>query len=362
MKIGQHTVSNRLVLAPLTRFRAQDLTHVPLPFVKDYYVQRASTPGTLLITEGTIVAGPGGGWTNAPGIWSDEQIAAWKEIVAAVHAAGGVFYMQLFASGRAGDADVLQREGGWEPKGPSAISAGADSPVPVELTQGEIAEWIKDFAQAARNAVFGAGFDGVEVHGANGYLIDQFTQDTSNQRQDAWGGSVEKRASFALEVTKAVIAAVGPERVGFRISPFSDFQGMKMKDPLPQFTHLVSELKKLDLAYLHIVESRISGASEGGGTESILPLVKIWDKTSPVLIAGGFTPDSAKHLVDKELPNQDVAVVFGRSFLATPDLVFRIAHDISLNPYDRSKFYAPKQKEGYLDYPFSKEFLAQQQV
>lgn len=360
MRLGRHILSNRLVLAPLTRFRAADRSHVPLPFVKDYYVQRASTPGTLLITEGTLVAARGCGWSNAPGIWSHDQVAAWKQVVEGVHEAGGVVFMQLAASGRVADPAVLQEAGNFKVTGPSPIAADPQSGVEVHaLSEEEIWEYVRDFAQAAKNAVEGAGFDGVEVHGANGYLIDQFTQDTANQRTDSWGGSIEKRSKFALEVVKAVVEAVGKEKVGYRISPFSDFQGMKMKDTTSQFTHLVSELKDLDLAYLHVVESRISGAMEGPGKESVYPFVQAWGNKSPVLLAGGFDPDSARRAVDEEYQNQDVAIVFGRHFLATPDLVYRVRHGLTLNAYDRNTFYAAKQREGYVDYPFSKEFLAE---
>lgn len=226
------------------------------------------------------------------------------------------------------------------------------------MTEEEIQEYIGWYAQAAKNAI-AAGFDGVEVHGANGYLVDQFLQDVSNKRTDAWGGSVEKRARFGLEVTKAVIAAVGVEKVGIRLSPYSEFQGMKMADPVPQYTYYTNELKKLNLAYLHVVEGRIDGNADTPSKDSIKFIADIWGKTSPVLIAGGFKADSAYKLVDEEYKDQDVVVVFGRYFIANPDLVFRVKEKIEFNAYDRDTFYNKGETRGYTDLPFSKEWLAQ---
>lgn len=228
------------------------------------------------------------------------------------------------------------------------------------MTEDEIQAYIKNYAQAAKNAI-AAGFDGVEVHGANGYLIDQFTQDVSNKRTDQWGGSVENRARFGISVAKAVVEAVGAEKVGMRISPFSTFQDMKMEDPKPQFTYLVSELKKLKLSYIHIVEGRgIGGLATPPPEESIDFLVELWGKTSPVLLASGFSPETAiKRSDDETVKGREVAIVFGRLFISNPDLVFRIKQGIPLLPYDRSKFYLPKQEDGYTTYPFSKEFEAQ---
>jgi NADPH2 dehydrogenase len=253
-------------MAPLTRLRADD-AHVPLPFVAEYYAQRASVPGTLLLSEATFIAPHGGGLGNVPGIWNSEQIAAWKTVTSAVHAKGSFMFLQLWAMGRAGSAESLDKEFGLTVPSASDIAfEGGDKPV--ALTEEEIWNFVGYYKQAAINAIE-AGFDGVEVHGANGYLIDQFTQDTCNQRTDGWGGSIEKRARFGLEVTKAVVAAVGKEKVGIRLSPYSHFQGMKMKDPIPQFEYFAGELKKLGLAYLHLVESRIAGNADTESTEKI---------------------------------------------------------------------------------------------
>lgn len=229
------------------------------------------------------------------------------------------------------------------------------SATPEALTEEEIKSYIANYAQAAKNAI-AAGFDGVEIHGANGYLIDQFTQDTCNKRTDSWGGSVENRARFGIEVAKAVTAAVGSERTGMRLSPYSTFQAMKMDDPVPQFSYLAENLKAIKLAYLHVVESRVSGIADTESTEKVDFLIDIWGKTSPIFIAGGFTSASAKKAVDEEYTNKDVAVVFGRYFISNPDLVFKIEKDIKLTPYNRDTFYNPKKAEGYTDYPFSAEF------
>jgi len=357
LKLGNVQLQNRVVLAPLTRFRADD-EHVPLPFVPEYYAQRASVPGTLLITEATFISPQAGGYSNVPGIYNQAQIESWKKVTEAVHAKGSFIYLQLWALGRAADPGQLKKELGDDAKVVSASNIPFEGgATPTGLNEEEIHQYIKDYAQAAKNAIE-AGFDGVEVHGANGYLVDQFTQDVSNDRTDAWGGSVEKRAKFGIEVTKAVVEAVGAERTGIRLSPFSDFQGMKMKDPVPQFTYLATELKKLKLAYLHVVESRITGNADVESTQGIDFLVDLWDNQSPFLAAGGFKPDSAKKAADEEYKDKDVAIVFGRYFISNPDLVFRIEKGIELTPYDRDLFYNKTQKHGYIDWAFSKEFEA----
>ena len=342
-------------MAPLTRFRATD-THVPLPIATEYYSQRASVPGTLLITEATFISPRASGYANIPGIWSAAQIAAWRAITTAVHAQHSFIYLQLGALGRAADP-ALVRAAGADFVSSSAVPMAADAPTPRAMTEAEIGEFVQDFAQAARNAIE-AGFDGVEIHGANGYLVDQFTQDTCNERTDGWGGSVEGRARFALEVARACAQAVGPERVGIRLSPFSTFQAMGMEDPQPTFEYLVRGLKELKLAYLHLVESRISGNADVEATEKVNFLVDIWGKTSPVFLAGGFKPDSAKRAVDEEFADNDVAIVFGRHFISNPDLPYRIRENIPLAPYDRDTFYKVKSPDGYNDYPFSNEFEA----
>ena len=292
---------------------------------------------------------------NVPGIWNNDQIDGWKKIVDRVHKAGSHIYLQLWALGRVANPQIKAAEGTGDVHSSSPTPYSPASPVPREMTEDEIQQYISDYATAAKNAMQ-AGFDGVEIHAANGYIIDQFTQDVCNKRTDKWGGSIENRSRFAIEVTKAVAAAVGADKTGIRLSPFSDFQGMKMKDPMPQFTHLTQELKKLNIAYLHLVESRISGNADIEATEKIDPLVDVWGKTSPVLIAGGFKPDSAKKAVDEEYKDKDVAIVFGRYFIPNPDLVYRIERGIELRKYERDLFYKVKSPEGYIDYDFSEQW------
>ncbi|RKF63006.1 Chanoclavine-I aldehyde reductase easA [Erysiphe neolycopersici] len=358
LQIGKLKLENRLVLAPLTRLRA-DANHVPLPIVSEYYAQRASSPGTLLITEATFIAPEAGGYDNPPGIWSKEQIESWKNVTKSVHEKKSFIFLQLWALGRVASIEVLKKELGENAKvvGPSKIPiSNGESPMP--LTEEEIQNYIGYYRQAAINAIE-AGFDGVELHAANGYLIDQFIQEVTNDRTDSWGGSIEKRARFAIDVTKAVVEAIGPEKTGIRISPFSNFQEMGVKEPKPQFLYLAQELKKLNIAYLHVVCSRVNGVIDQEETEKLDFLIDIWADKNPILIAGGFTTASAKQAVDVEYPDKNIAVVFGRYFISNPDLVFRIRHGIELAPYDRSTFYLPLQEKGYTTYPFSKEYLAQ---
>ncbi|KAL5347128.1 hypothetical protein ACLOAV_007435 [Pseudogymnoascus australis] len=351
LSLGNHTLQHRLALAPLTRFRTTD-AHVPLPMVATYYAQRAAAPGTLLISEATYVSPAAVGYKHAPGIYNAAQIAAWKPVTEAVHARGGVIFSQLWALGRTADKEGAESEG-QTVKAPSAIAVPG-GPLPEALTEEEIQQYIRDYAQAARNAIE-AGFDGVEVHNANGYLPHQFLEEVSNQRTDHWGGSVEKRSRFGIAVVKAVVEAVGAEKVGIRLSPYFKSYGMNVVDPTEQFTYFVNELKKFDIAYLHLVEGRFDGTKEE--RDSVRFLAEVWGKEKPLLIAGGFNAESAKEVV-KEYEGFKLVVVFGRHFIANPDLVFRIRENVALTPYNRNTFYNAMQEEGYTDYPFSKEFLA----
>jgi NADPH2 dehydrogenase len=357
LTIGSTTLAHRIALAPLTRFRATD-EHVPITsLVGQYYNQRAAVPGTLLITEATFIAPQAGGTPNVPGIYSTDQINAWKKVTEGVHANGSKIFLQLWALGRAASADQLKKEFGDKARVVSASDIpfeGGSKPSP--LSEDEVREYVKLYAQAAKNAIE-AGFDGVEIHGANGYLLDQFTQDVSNQRTDAYGGSIEKRARFPLEVAKAVADAVGADRVGYRISPFSEFQGMRMKEPLPQFKYLVQGLKELDLAFLHLVEARITGNDDNPSSERITSLVEQWtDGGKTAFVAGGYKADNVNEVVDEMYKGRNVGVVFGRYFISNPDLVFRLKEGIKLEPYDRSLFYNAGEAKGYVTYPFSKEF------
>ena len=351
ISLGRLRLQHRIAMAPLTRFRADD-NHVPLPSSTEYYVQRASTHGTLIIAEATQISPNHSIEGNAPGLWSKAQIDGWRKITDAVHAKGSFIYCQLFAPGRAGAKEGYPLYS----SSPTPMEPGAS--VPQEMTEAEIWACIAEFGAAAKNAIE-AGFDGIELHGANGYLIDQFTQDTCNKRTDAWGGSVENRSRFILEITKAVVEAIGGDRVGVRLSPWSTFQAMKMSGDvaLEQFSHIIGGLKALRLAYLHIVESRVINNIDCEKKEGLEFAFDIWQNQSPILLAGGFTAENARQAVDKDHKDHDVLVVFGRFFISNPDLVFRIRHGIKPSQYDRSTFYTPIQSKGYIDYPFSKEYL-----
>lgn len=353
LKIGNVELKHRIGMPSLTRLRAGD-DRVPTTLMKDYYGQRASVPGTLIITEGTLVSPSAcGAFPNAPGIWSKDQVAAWKAITNEVHSKGSFIFCQLFAMGRAADVEVAKAEG-ISIAAPSALPIDENSPVPKAMTVEEIKQMIRDFATASENAI-SAGFDGVECHGANGYLIDQFIQDVSNRRDDEYGGSVENRSRFANDVMKAMVDAVGAERVGLRLSPWSTFQGMRMEDPIPQFTDIISNASQLNLAYLHLVESRISGAEDSDSNDRLDFAYELWKR--PILVAGGFKPVEAQKLVDEEHPDKDIVVMFGRYFIANPDLVYRIKKGVELSAYNRKTFYISQSPVGYLDYPFSMEYL-----
>ncbi|KAJ8487870.1 hypothetical protein ONZ45_g14167 [Pleurotus djamor] len=354
-KVGRLDLQHRIILAPLTRHRATK-DFVPIvPMVAEYYAQRASTPGTLLITEATYVAPEAGGFEHAPGIWSEEQIAAWRQVTDAVHARGSYIYMQLWALGRAALHEVLSSQNLPYVSASDVPLSYQNNPPPRTLTIPEIHQFIRLFAKAAHNAVHLAGFDGVELHGAHGYLVDQFLQDTSNNRTDEYGGSIENRARFALEVIEAITKEIGQDRTGMRISPWSQWQEMRMKDPRPNFAYFVGQLKERfpDLAYLHVTEPRIN---DGLGVKEIEVvdeendfLRKAWgDK--PFISAGGHTRERALKAAEDGL-----LIGVGRHFLANPDLPLRWKLDLPLNPYNRPTFYLHGDDTGlgYTDYPFA---------
>ncbi|KAG8717614.1 hypothetical protein FRC08_007097 [Ceratobasidium sp. 394] len=351
LQIGDLTLQHRIVLAPLTRFRADD-AHVHRDLATEYYKQRSQVPGTLLITEATFIAAEAGGFANVPGIWSDDQIAAWKKVVDAVHANGSYIYLQLWALGRAADPAVIRAEG-HPYVSSSATRLEGQSEDPQALTKEDIKRYVSLYVQAAKNAVHKAGFDGVEIHSANGYLPDQFLQDTCNQRTDEYGGSVEKRARFTLEITDAVVAAVGVKKTGIRFSPWSRFQDMCMEDPVPTFSYVVEELVKRhpDLAYIHFAEPRVSGDGDADSAhnpvrESNDFAREIW-APRPFISAGGFTLDTATAHADK---HANEAVAFGRLFISNPDLPERFLAGAALTKYNRATFYTPGPV-GYTDYP-----------
>ncbi|KAJ6529038.1 hypothetical protein DFH09DRAFT_1045369 [Mycena vulgaris] len=354
LQVGNLALQHRVVLAPLTRYKATEEHVLFLPLVSEYYGQRASRAGTLLITEATFIAAKAGGYSHVPGIWNAEQITAWKEVTAAVHAKGSFIFMQLWALGRAANYAYLQSE---DPSFPYVSASdvpltGRSGPLR-PLTIPEIKEYIGWYVQAAKNAIE-AGCDGVEIHGANGYLVDQFMQDVSNKRTDEYGGSIENRARFALEIIAAVVSVVGAEKTAIRFSPWSPFQGMAMSDPLPTFSYVISELaaRHPKLAYIHLVEPRITGnltRDTIGAHESNDPLRALW-APRPLVRAGGFTRAEALAAAER-----GDLVAFGRLFISNPDLPARLELDVPITPFDRTMFYLIGENDprGYTDPPFA---------
>ncbi|KAI0078439.1 FMN-linked oxidoreductase [Panus rudis PR-1116 ss-1] len=356
LKVGNVQLEHRVVMSPLTRYRA-DKNHVPHDFVETYYKQRASTPGTLIITEATIIAPQAGGYDNVPGLYTKEQLDAWKKIVHSVHARNSFIFSQLWALGRTADPSVLARNG-FPHVAPSDIPLTGREVKPRPFTIDEIKEFVQLHAKAASNAVNVAGFDGVELHGANGYLIDQFIQDVSNHRQDEYGGSIENRARFVLEVIDAVVKEVGENKVGIRLSPWRTFQDMRMQDPIPTFSYLVKEIAARwpNFAYIHVIEPRF----DYQGTEIPAGVVRlcssndflrdIWG-SRPYIAAAGFNRPLAIDTVE----DKGGLVAFGRDFISNPDLPLRLKLDIPLTPWDVKTFYKAESRDGYIDYPFAEE-------
>jgi len=348
--IGNCQLKHRVVMAPMTRFRADDFG-VPLEMATEYYSQRASQEGSLLITEATCISKAAGGRSvNAPGIFTSAQIAGWKQITAAVNRKKSFIFLQLWAVGRAARQEVADASG-IDVVSSSAIPIKEGDAVPRSLTEAEIESIIAAYGLAARNAME-AGFDGVEVHAANGYLIDQFLQDTCNQRTDKWGGSIENRARFCLRIVEEVVRQVGPDKTGVRLSPFSPYQGMGMEDTVPQFTHVIQSLQPYNLAYLHLASPVIHGLPA-----NLLDFaIQLWDKETPLILNGGYGQKEAKEAVEKTHRGRKVAISFGRHFSSNPDLPFRLQHELDLTPPCPPSFYAAKQAHGYVNYPFHEKF------
>lgn len=362
LKVGNVTLQNRIALPALTRLRNDD-DHVPLPLMEKYYADRGSVPGTLVISEATAIAHVEEGQASNPGFVSDSQVKAWSTIIDAVHANGSFFFQQIWAMGRASDPEHLA-ERGFPYRSSSAVPMDGFDVIPTALTENEILETIQGFAETAKRVV-AAGADGVEIHSAHGYLLDQFLTSGINQREDKWGGSVENRSRLTLEVVKAVAQAIGAEKVAIRFSPYAGFQGSEKTDYLELYTHLITELKKMNikLAYLSLVEATgdpgalIRGDKQINVGKTLDFILEAWDNYSPVMVAGGYQPESAARAVETHYKKWDVMVAFGRHFIANPDLAFRIQHGIPLTKYNRLTFYLKKQWEGYNDYPLSQEFL-----
>ena len=346
--LGSLTLQNHLVMSPLTRNRAID--NVPNDLMVEYYSQRA-TAG-LIITEGTSPSPNGLGYPRIPGIFSAAQVAGWKRVTAAVHAKKGRIFMQFMHCGRI--AHPLNLPSGARVLGPSAIAANGDmytdaegmkpNATPQAMTEADIKATIEEFAQAAKNAVT-AGFDGIELHGANGYLLEQFIRPNSNQRSDRYGGSIENRARFVLEVAEAVIKAIGKDRVGIRLSPFGIFNDMPLYDDMTaDYTYLVRELNARGLVYIHLVDHSAMGAPPV--PDSIKAMARGTFK-GKLILSGGY--DAARAEADLAAGKCDLIAV-GRPFLANPDLVTRWQTGAALNAPDMSTFYTPGPK-GYIDYP-----------
>jgi N-ethylmaleimide reductase len=349
--IGEIQLPNRMIMAPLTRCRA-GVGYIPQRINALYYAQRA-TAG-LIISEATQVSANGIGYPNTPGIYTEAQIAGWKLVTEAVHNRGGRIFLQLWHAGRVAHPSLLPV--GEIPIAPSPIKANcmADTAsgqqphvTPRALEISEIPDIIEMFQQGAKNALL-AGFDGVEIHSANGYLLDQFLQDNSNQRQDNYGGSVEKRSRLLSEVTQAVVDVWGQGKVGVRLSPSSGFNDMRDSNPKALFSYVVEALNKLNLAYLHLIEPRIQGnvtISDDGtglGTQFFRSIF-----TGSIITAGGYTCETGEAILQE---NHADFVAYGRLFLANPDLPQRFALSKEFNRYNRSTFYTSGE-EGYIDYP-----------
>jgi len=344
LQVGALTLPNRFVLAPLTRTRA-GVEHLPNDLMAEYYAQRAS--GGLLITECTMVAEGTSAFVAEPGVYSAEQIAGWKKTTDAVHAKGGRIFMQIWHAGRAAHPDI---NGGVRTVSSSTtaiegeihtLNGKVPHAVPHALTVEEIKDIVAAFAQGAKNAI-AAGFDGVEVHGANGYLIDQFLRDGCNQRTDTYGGSLENRARFLFEVLSAVSDAIGSERVGVRLSPLNSYNSMQDSDPVGLITYLADELNSFKLAYLHLMRADFFGVQKA----DVMTVARAHYKG--VLIGNmGYTPQEAEQAIkDGKLD----AVAFGNSYIANPDLPERVKAGAALNTPDSSTYYTPGAK-GYTDYP-----------
>ncbi|MCL2717052.1 MAG: alkene reductase [Alphaproteobacteria bacterium] len=362
LQVGACRLDHRVVMAPLTRMRADPVSFAPRPLNAEYYHQRG-TPGGLIIAEAAAVMPEGRGSPATPGIYSQAQIDGWRQVVDAVHAKGGVIFLQLWHVGRASHSSF---HNGAPPVAPSAIAittegmrattadfGSAAYETPRALETEEIAGIVEAFRQAGTNAL-AAGFDGVEIHAANGYLIEQFLQERSNQRTDAYGGSIENRARLLLEVTEALTAACGADRVGVRLSPYGVANGSGEADPMPLYSYVVEALNGRGLAYLHLVEPRSSGAGRTDVTRDNVPAAMtlfrpLW--RGVLITAGGFTADSANAAVAEGHAD---AIAFGRFFISNPDLPRRIKDGLAFNPYDRSTFYGGDAK-GYTDYPQAPE-------
>lgn len=355
LQIGSIPLHHRVVMAPLTRMRATADGAEPTALHTEYYGQRSS-PGGLLISEATQVTAHGKGFPRTPGIHTDAQEAGWVRVTRAVHARGGHMFLQIYHTGRVSHSSHLP--GGDLPVAPSAIAAtgmalGADFAshgfeIPRALTTDEVPHVVEAFRQAAARAMR-AGFDGVEVHAANGFLIDQFLHDGSNHRDDRYGGSIENRSRFLFEVLEAVTQICTPARVGLRLSPFGTLGGVHDAAPQQLFDSVIHRLSRTGLAYLHLVEPRANaGQTDTQNLELPASAAALFRKSfdGPLIASGGFNAASASRMLQDGHAD---AIAFGRAFIANPDLPQRLKTGSALTPYDRSTFYGG-QARGYTDY------------
>jgi N-ethylmaleimide reductase len=357
VQAGSLKLPNRIVMAPLTRNRAPQA--IPTATMAEYYAQRASAG--LLITEATAISHQGQGYADVPGLYGSEQLDGWKQVTDAVHARGGRIVTQLWHVGRV--SHVALQPGGGQPVAPSAITARTrtyliedgkgsfvDTSAPRALDAGELPGIVQDFRHAARHAVTTAGFDGVEVHAANGYLLDQFLKTGANRRTDAYGGSIENRARLLLEVMQAIVGEIGGGRVGVRLSPVTTANDIHDENPQALFEYVVRRLAPLKLAYVHVIEGATGGARELADRPfDYGALRQAWRD------AGGQGAWMVNNGYDKALARQAVnqgadLVAFGRLYIANPDLVERLREDAPLNTPDRATFYGGGER-GYTDYP-----------
>jgi N-ethylmaleimide reductase len=354
-RLGEIELKNRLVLSPMTRSRAVE-GNVPNPLAATYYAQRA-TAG-LVVTEGTQVSPQGVGYIRTPGIHSPEQVAGWRQVTEAVHRAGGKIFAQLWHVGRISHPDFHDGE---LPVAPSAIAADGEvftyrgrtkMVTPRALEIRELPGIVGQFKKGAENAK-AAGFDGIELHGANGYLLDQFLRDGANRRADLYGGSIRNRARFPLEVTEAVIGVWGPDRVGYKVSPNSAFNSMSDSDPVAIYSYFAAELSKLGIVYLHATEGVAGPMAPPPGTQRVAPILRK-RFAGTLILNGGYDAQSA----DAAIAHHDADLIaFGAAFLANPDLPERYARQAPLNAPDQATFYAGEAK-GYVDYPVLAELAA----
>ncbi|CAE6363050.1 unnamed protein product [Rhizoctonia solani] len=356
LHLGNLTLSHRIVMAPMTRLRATP-DGVVTNITAEYYSQRSTIPGTLLITEAVSVAAEAGGFPNLPGLFNDAQVAGWKNVVDAVHANGSYIYLQIAALGRVAYPEILDA-GGHPYVSSSPTKLDSRSRTPAELGQNEIRRYVGLYAEAAQKAVYEAGFDGVEIHACNGSLIEQFIQDVVNRRTDDYGGSIENRTRFLFEVVKAVVDKIGANRTGIRLSPWSKGQEMGMRNPIPTYTHIISGLvqKHSELAYIHMIEPGINSADDGttqeldeGVDASNNFAFQIWSPRT-YLTGGGYNHKSAPKTADKL---ENTAIVIGRLFISNPDLPLRIKAGLEPVASDPNTYYTtgPESVKGYTDYP-----------